>query len=82
VSVREVANSTRPTNELGDVDLNAAAWTLVGIGSWMVLSLPLSLVLVAMVDRSCPGPVDDLPVIAEADRRPLPPHLREPVLQG
>lgn len=49
-------------------------WVVIIIGAWVLVSAPLSL-LIGRVLRSR-DPLAGVPLIAEEDRRPLPPALR------
>ncbi|MGI5125348.1 hypothetical protein ACQEVB_00910 [Pseudonocardia sp. CA-107938] len=49
-------------------------WTGVVLGSWLLLSLPAALLLGRLLRSR--DPLAAIPVIDDADRRPLPPSLR------
>jgi len=50
-------------------------WATAAIASWTVLSFPAALVAARLLRE--PGPFDQLPTIADEDRLPLPPALRD-----
>ncbi len=49
-------------------------WVTIIIGAWVLVSVPTSLLFGRLLRRR--DPLAAIPVIADADRRPLPPALR------
>ncbi|SHK19612.1 hypothetical protein SAMN05443637_103324 [Pseudonocardia thermophila] len=49
-------------------------WVAIGLGSWFAASFPAALLFGRLLRGR--DPLDAIPVIADIDRRPLPPALR------